>query len=54
MSLSTSTTRAPRPDRWLSPHQPLDPMIRRMTYGKIRPMEDDGPFAFLHRWLRRV
>jgi len=25
-----------------------------MTYGKVRPMDYDPPFAFLQRWLRRV
>lgn len=34
-----------RPDRWLVPHQALDPCARRMTYGPIRPMDWTGrPF----------
>jgi hypothetical protein len=43
-----------RPDRWLVPHQTLDPVARRMTYGKIRPMEEDTLFATFARWLRKV
>lgn len=35
--------RSARPDRWLEPHQPLDPAMRLRTYGRIQPMaETDG------------
>jgi hypothetical protein len=49
-----SPIQPPRPDRWLVPHQPLDPVTRRMTYGKIRPMEDDSLLTVFSRWLRRI
>jgi hypothetical protein len=51
--MSLSYTRAPRSDGWNGVRQPLDPSIRRMTYGPIRPMEEDGAFSFLRRLFHR-
>lgn len=44
MTLSRSTVAgatisSSRPDKWLVPHQSLDPSVRRLTYGPIRPMD---------------
>ncbi len=39
MSSAGATISGSRPDRWLIPHQPLDPSMRRLTYGPIRPMD---------------
>jgi len=52
--MSLSHARPPRQDPWTTRSKPLDPMVRRMTYGKVRPMEEDTPFAFFQRWFRRV
>lgn len=52
--MSLSPTYQSRPDRWLSPHQTLDPVMRRMTYGKIQPMDEDRPTGILARWFRRA
>jgi len=47
--MSLSSYHTPRPDRWLVPHQPLDPGMRLRTYGKIRPMEEDRPTSLWNR-----
>jgi len=52
--MSLSQARPPRPDPWSVRPKQLDPMVRRMTYGKVRPMDEDKPFAFFQRWFRRV
>ena len=52
--MSLSSPRPPRNDPWIVRPQQQDPLVRRMTYGKARPMDYDPPFAFLQRWLRRV
>lgn len=38
-SSAGATISGSRPDRWLMPHQSLDPCMRRMTHGPIRPMD---------------
>jgi hypothetical protein len=48
MSLTGSHVSPQRADRWLVPHQPLDPSVRRATYGPIKPMDWTGP-SFLGR-----
>ena len=49
-STSGATVASSRPDRWLSPHQSLDPCMRRQTYGAIKPMDwSDRPF-----WRRLI
>jgi hypothetical protein len=52
MPLSGSHLLAPHPDRWLVPHQALDPSVRRATYGPIRPMDWTGR-SFLGRLFHR-
>jgi len=42
LSMSGPTGASSRPDRWLAPHQSLDPCTRRMTYGPIKPMDWSG------------
>lgn len=32
--------RSSRPDRWTSPRPPLDPAIRALAYGPVRPMHE--------------
>lgn len=39
-----------RPDAWSMPRQPLDPVMRRMAYGPIRPMAEDRARPLWH-WL---
>ena len=47
--MSLSPLPGARPDRWLSPRQPLDPSRRLATYGRIRPMEDAHGVSLLRR-----
>jgi len=41
--------RSARPDRWLEPHQPLDPAMRLRTYGRIQPMDEPTGPSFWRR-----
>lgn len=36
-------------DRWTTPRPPLDPGMRRMTYGPIQSMDEDRDSFW--RWL---
>ncbi|MBC2664962.1 hypothetical protein H7F51_05500 [Novosphingobium flavum] len=51
--MSLSSQGHSRPDRWLEPRQPLDPVMRRLTYGRIQPMDEvRGPSVWsrLFHW----
>ena len=39
--------RSSKPDAWTSPRQQLDPAIRAMAYGRVRPMHEPS-------WLERL
>ena len=47
--MSLSPLPGTHPDRWLSPHQPLDPSRRLATYGRVRPMDEDRRRSLLSR-----
>ncbi|MFL0357659.1 hypothetical protein ACI5KX_14445 [Erythrobacter sp. GH1-10] len=36
-----------RPDSWVMPRQPLDPSVRALAYGRVRPMHEPS-------WLERL
>ena len=38
--MSTSF-RSSRPDAWIQPRPHLDASLRRMTYGRVQPMEEE-------------
>lgn len=51
--MSLSSQGGSRPDRWLQPRQALDPVTRRMTYGRIQPMDvprTSSVWSRLFRW----
>lgn len=50
--MSLSHMPGARPDRWLSPRQPLDPSRRLATYGRVRPMDEDRDLSLIRRLLR--
>ena len=41
--MSTSF-RSSRPDAWTNPRPHVDASMRRMTYGRVQPMEDEPGF----------
>jgi len=51
--MSLSSQGGSRPDRWLEPRQTLDPCMRRLTYGRIQPMDEArgaSVWTRLFRW----
>ncbi|WP_423142626.1 hypothetical protein ACOYW6_04565 [Parablastomonas sp. CN1-191] len=42
--MANATIRTSRPDAWAAPRPSMDPSLRRMTYGPIRPMNDNRGF----------
>ena len=45
--MSSLSFHSSRPDRWVKPKPYSDASLRRMTHGKILPMEEPGFFARL-------
>ncbi len=45
--MSHYTFHSSRPDPWVSPRQPLDPAIRALAHGPVRPMHEPS-------WLDRL
>lgn len=41
--MSTSF-RSSRPDSWIEPRPHSDASLRRMTYGRVQPMEEEPGF----------
>ncbi len=50
--MSLSSQGGPRPDRWIEPRQPLDPCMRRQTYGRVLPMDAPRPVSVWSRLFR--
>lgn len=42
--MTAATIHSSRPDQWTAPRQSLDPSLRRMKYGPLRPMDEDRGF----------
>ncbi|MEL7199574.1 MAG: hypothetical protein AAGL10_14785 [Pseudomonadota bacterium] len=45
--MTQATIRSSRPDKWVSPRPPMDPTMRAIAYGKVRPMAEPN-------WLERL
>ncbi|WP_156423789.1 hypothetical protein [Erythrobacter sp. YT30] len=45
--MTQATIRSSRPDKWISPRPPMDPAIRALAYGKVRPMYEPS-------WIERL
>lgn len=46
-AMTQATIRSSRPDKWVSPRPPMDPTMRAIAYGKVRPMAEPN-------WLERL
>jgi hypothetical protein len=44
LAMTAATIHSSRPDQWTAPRQSLDPSLRRMKYGPLRPMDEDRGF----------